>query len=108
MKFQTRKVCVLISAIVMALVHFSPVSQGFAEVSDTGPAPIATGTYHGQVLEVEEHTLVVKQADGEIVRVRLPGQSGYQASDFQVGDQVEATVSPQGVTTSVKQDLPPR
>ena len=108
MKYQTRTVCVLISAIVLALSCFYPVSHGFTEVSNTGPAPIATGTYHGQVVEVEDHTLVVKQEDGEVVRVRLPGQSGDQASDFQVGDQVEVTVSPHGVTTSVKQDLAPR
>ena len=69
------------------------------------PAPTATGgsgVIEGTVVEVESHTLVVKKNDGETVRVPMPGKSGEPAGQFSKGDYIEASVTPEGTTTSVR------
>ena len=104
MKFHNLKMTVLACSVIISIfVMYS--SHSYADDHTTGPAPISEGVYHGKVVEVEEHTLVVKQDDGDIVRVRMPGQSDEHASDYQVGDHVEVIVSPQGITTSVKREV---
>jgi hypothetical protein len=56
----------------------------------------------GKVVEVESHTLVVENLDGKIVRLPMPGKTGESAIDFSKGDYIEATVTPEGITTSVR------
>lgn len=63
----------------------------YSSNSSADPAPVVSGIYEGEVLEVEEHTLVIKQMDENTVRVRMPGKSGEKASNFQVGDKLEVS-----------------
>ncbi len=66
-------------------------------------APVASGgVLEGRVIEVENLTLVVEKANGEVVRVPMPGKSGESADDFSTGDYIEIAISPQGITTSVR------
>ena len=106
MKSRILKETVFVLSILIFLFLIQP-SSGYSADSSTQPAPVASGVYEGEVLEVENHTLVVKQTDGDIVRVRMPGKSGKKSSDFQIGDKVEASVSPEGITTSVKRQVQP-
>lgn len=106
MKFRNLLDTVFMLSVLISLILVHP-SPGHSGDSSTEPVPVASGVYEGTVLEVEKHTLVVKQADGDIVRVRMPGKSGDKASDFQVGDMVEVIVTPEGITTSVKRQLSP-
>jgi hypothetical protein len=88
----------------LLLIHPFP---GHSENVSPQPAPVASGVYKGEVLEVENHTLVVKQTDGDTVRVPMPGKSGKESSDFRVGEAVEVSVSSEGITTSVRRQLRP-
>jgi hypothetical protein len=68
-------------------------------------APVATGqpgVIEGKIVEVESHTLVLERLDGQTVRVPMPGKSGETAGEFEKGEWVEATVTPEGITTSVR------
>lgn len=66
------------------------------------PAPVTSGVTEGKVVEVESHTLVVESLDGKVVRIPMPGKTGESSSEFSKGDYIEATVTPQGTTTSVR------
>jgi hypothetical protein len=66
-------------------------------------APVASGgVMEGRVIEAEKLTLVVEKANGEVVRVPMPGKSGESSGDFAKGDYIEVAISPQGITTSVR------
>ncbi len=65
-------------------------------------APVASGVVEGRVIEVEQLTLVIEKANGEVVRVPMPGKSGESSADFEQGDYIEVAISPEGVTTSVR------
>lgn len=81
------------------------------ELPGENRAPVAeggTGVIEGKILEVEQHTLVLEKLDGQTVRVPMPGQSGEPASEFAKGEWVEATVTPEGFTTSVRSVANPR
>lgn len=66
-------------------------------------APVASGgVLEGRVIEAENLTLVVAKANGEVVRVPMPGKSGESASDYSKGDYIEVAISPEGITTSVR------
>lgn len=81
------------------------------ELPKNDPAPLSTGgqgVIEGKVIEVETHTLVVKKIDGNVVRVRMPGKSGEKAKDFSVGEYIEASVTPEGMTTSVRKVVNPQ
>lgn len=65
-------------------------------------APIAAGVVEGRVIEVEQLTLVIEKANGEVVRVPMPGKSGESSADFKKGDSIEVAISPEGITTSVR------
>ena len=104
MKFlNSKKFISILSMNIFLILGYS--LSGYATNSTTEPAPVASGVYEGEVIEVEEHTLVIKQTDGDIVRVRMPGKSGEKSSNFQVGDKLEVVVSPEGITTSVQHRL---
>jgi hypothetical protein len=66
------------------------------------PAPVNSGVTEGKVVEVESHTLVVESLDGKVVRIPMPGKTEESSSEFSKGDYIEATVTPQGITTSVR------
>jgi hypothetical protein len=104
MKFRTLMPTFLMVGAISTLFLIHPFYVYSAD-SSAEPAPVASGVYEGEVIEVEEHTLVIKQADGDIVRVRMPGKSGEKSSNFQVGDKLDVVVSPEGITTSVKHRL---
>lgn len=65
-------------------------------------APVAAGVVEGRVIEAEELTLVIEKANGEVVRVPMPGKSGESSADFEKGDYIEVAISPEGITTSVR------
>lgn len=65
-------------------------------------APVASGVVEGRVIEAEQLTLVIEKANGEVVRVPMPGKSGESAADFEKGDYIEVAISPEGITTSVR------
>jgi len=73
----------------------------YGEETDFDPASLAGGTIQGEILEVEEKTLVIRKQNGEEVRVRMPGRTEESAETFEVGDQVEVYVTPEGITTSI-------
>lgn len=54
------------------------------------------------MIEVEQLTLVIEKANGEVVRVPMPGKSGESSTDFEKGDYIEVAISPEGITTSVR------
>jgi len=65
-------------------------------------APEEAGTFQGKIIEIVENVLVVEKSDGEVVRVPLPGETGKRASAFRIEELVEITMTPEGMTTSVK------
>jgi hypothetical protein len=66
-------------------------------------APVASaGVVEGWVIEAEHLTLVVERANGEVVRVPMPGKSGETSADFAKGDYIEVAISQEGITTSVR------
>lgn len=65
-------------------------------------APVAAGVVEGRVIKAEELTLVIEKANGEVVRVPMPGKSGESSADFEKGDDIEVAISPEGITTSVR------
>lgn len=65
---------------------------------DPGPG----GILEAEVTHVESNVLLVKKPDGEISRIPMPGESGKSASEFSKGDKVQAVITPQGTTTSVR------
>ena len=65
-------------------------------------APVGSGVIEGRVIEVEQLTLVIEKANGEVVRVPMPGKSGESSTDFEKGDYIEVAISPEGITTSVR------
>lgn len=65
---------------------------------DPGPG----GILQAEVVAVEPKVLIVKNADGDISRVPLPGESGKTADEFSVGEKIEAVITPEGITTSVR------
>lgn len=75
--------------------------SAYGDETEFDPAPIAAGTLEGEVLEVEEKTLVIRKQNGEEVRVRMPGRTEESTETFKVGDQVEVYITPEGVTTSI-------
>ena len=72
------------------------------EEKNVGLAPVLSGIIEGKIMEVETNTLVVETENGKTVRIRMPGKSGKSASEFVQGEFIEAAVSPEGITTSVK------
>lgn len=74
----------------------------YASGEDKKIAPVASGVVEGRVIETEHLTLVVEKANGEVVRVPMPGKSGESADDFSKGDYIEIAISPEGITTSVR------
>jgi hypothetical protein len=85
---------------------FGLVAHLYAEKADDAvTAPIDSGpggVLEAEVTAVEPNVLLVKKADGEVARVPMPGESGKSASDFSKGDKIEAVITPEGVTTSVR------
>lgn len=68
-------------------------------------APVTSGgggVMEGKVVEVESHTLVVENLEGKVVRIPMPGKTRESAKNFSKGDYIEATVTPEGNTTSVR------
>jgi hypothetical protein len=65
---------------------------------DPGPGGILVA----KVVAVEPKALVVENTEGDISRVPMPGESGKTADDFSVGDKIEAVITPEGITTSVR------
>ncbi|MCA9422918.1 MAG: hypothetical protein KC592_18005 [Nitrospira sp.] len=97
----------LLGAIPVLVLLSAPLS-GHLHAQETAmeePSPIASGiggVVEGKVMEVENHTLVIENSNGKTVRVRMPGKSGKSSSDFSKGNYIEAAVSPEGITTSVR------
>ncbi|GJL58257.1 MAG: hypothetical protein NPIRA03_11140 [Nitrospirales bacterium] len=73
-----------------------------SEPDQTEIAPVASGVVEGRVIEAEQLTLVIEKANGEVVRVPMPGKSGESSSEFEKGDYIEVAISPEGITTSVR------
>ena len=71
MKFQTMTENIVRCSVLMSLFLILPVF-GYSAESREEPAPVVSGVYEGDVIEVEEHALVVKQTNGNIARVRMP------------------------------------
>jgi hypothetical protein len=75
------------------------------EKEDAVTAPIDKGPggiLEAEVTHVEENVLLVKKADGELSRIPMPGESGKSAKEFSKGDNVQAVITPEGTTTSVR------
>ena len=75
------------------------------EKDDVVTAPIDPGPggiLEAEITHVESNVLLVKKSDGEISRIPMPGESGKSASEFSKGDKVQAVITPQGTTTSVR------
>ncbi|GJL48960.1 MAG: hypothetical protein NPIRA01_01870 [Nitrospirales bacterium] len=89
----------LIVSLLLAPVSFSSIIASAETESDI--SSLAAGTITGEILEIEENTLVIKKPNGEEVRVRMPGRTEEAAKDFEVGENVEVYVTPEGTTTSV-------
>lgn len=84
------------SGVIPAIIHASG-------SEDKEIAPVASGgVLEGRVIEAENLTLVVEKANGEVVRVPMPGKSGESAENFSQGDHIEVAISPEGITTSVR------
>lgn len=93
-----QKITVCLFVVLLSLTGY--VVTGHAEDAyDT--APEEAGTFQGTIIEIVEHDLVVKKSDGEVVRVPMPGATRKRAADFQMGEVVEITLTPGGMTTSV-------
>lgn len=75
---------------------------GANDRTDEFPAPVTSGVVEGKVVEVETHTLVVENLEGNVVRIPMPGKTGESAQKFTKGDYIEATITPQGITTSMR------
>jgi hypothetical protein len=65
---------------------------------DPGPG----GILEAEVTHVEEKVLLVKKENGEVSRIPMPGESGKSAKEFSKGDKVQAVITPEGTTTSVR------
>lgn len=62
-------------------------------------APLG-GTVEGRIVDVEDRALVVQTTDGRIVRMLVTSfTKGIQ--QVEIGDRIEATMSPEGIATSV-------
>ena len=68
---------------------------------DSGPG----GILEAEVIHVEPNVLLVKKSDGEVSRVPMPGETGKSTSEFSKGDRIQAVITPEGITTSVR-DVP--
>jgi hypothetical protein len=98
----------LLAVMLVTLACFSGILSEYLQANELpgeDPAPVTSGgagVVEGKVVEVETHTLVIEKLDGETVRVPMPGKTGESAGEFSKGDYIEATVTPEGVTTSVR------
>ncbi|MBA3967968.1 MAG: hypothetical protein H0X47_19775 [Nitrospirales bacterium] len=97
----------LLASILVLFGGLMPESVVADDIGQKGPAPVVSGVIEGKVVEVETNTLVLEKNNGKIVRVHMPGKSGNTAADFSKGDYIEAVVTPEGITTSVRVVLNP-
>ena len=65
---------------------------------DKGPG----GILEAEITHVDPKVLLVKKEDGETSRIPMPGESGKSATEFSKGDKIQAVITPQGTTTSVR------
>lgn len=97
-----------LAIVLVSLAFFSGILSDYLQANEQpgeDPAPVASGAagvVEGKIVEVESQTLVVEKLDGDIVRVPMPGKTGETAQDFSKGDYIEASVTPEGLTTSVR------
>ena len=97
------KSTIFLTRLVIVMVVFLWGGSAHAAKASFDPAPVAKGTIEGEVIEVEEDTLVIKKLNGEEARVRIPGRTDDKAETYSVGDRVEVYVTPEGTTTSVRE-----
>ena len=77
-------------------------AYGGTMLDQNSDAAVASGVQEGEIVEVEEQTLVIKSRNtGKILRIPMPLNSHKNANDFKVGEHIEPVVSPEGITTSV-------
>lgn len=69
---------------------------------DIVTAPIDKGMLEAEITHVASNVLLVKKEDGETSRIPMPGESGKSATEFSKGDKIQAVITPQGTTTSVR------
>lgn len=69
--------------------------------AETDRTPDEKGTMEGKVLQINPETIVLRDKEGKEVALHL-GQPADVDPAIKPGDRVEAYVSPQGITTSVK------
>ena len=95
--------CVMVATILFVAASGVMPNQIHASERDQKEiAPVGSGVIEGRVIEVEQLTLVIEKANGEVVRVPMPGKSGESSTDFEKGDYIEVAISPEGITTSVR------
>ncbi len=95
--------CVCVAAILFVVASgLIPYPIHASEPDQKEIAPVASGVIEGRIIEVEHLTLVIEKANGEVVRVPMPGKSGESSADFEKGEYIEVAISPQGITTSVR------
>jgi ribosomal protein S1 len=63
--------------------------------------PERKGTIEGEVLRIDQDRVVVKDKEGKEIVLNLGKQADVEPG-IKAGDQVEAFVTPQGITTSVQ------
>lgn len=79
----------------------------YSQTTTDPPSPSA-GTVKGDVLYWEGDELVVKEMSGREVRLRVNGETKIEgaASKLKTGDKIEATLTPQGQTTTIRLQVP--
>lgn len=92
------KIFAWVSVLVLALTFHARYSQAIEEY---GTAPDEAGTFQGKIIEIKENALAIEKTDEEVVRVPLPGETGKSPAAFRLGELVEITMTPGGLTTSV-------
>ena len=97
-----------LAIVLVSLAFFSGILSDYLQANDqpgADSAPVASGAagvVEGTIVEVDSQTLVIEKLDGDIVKIPMPGKTGETAQEFSKGDYIEAAVTPEGLTTSVR------
>lgn len=63
-------------------------------------SPPMGGTVEGRIVDVEDRALVVESTEGRTLRM-LVTSTTKRDQGLEIGDRIEATMSPEGIATSI-------